>query len=60
MASGNRWVETTSIFDRSERHHLWAAEQVKELDAPLLVCACQQPQTVAAWALPAAIGIMPA
>ncbi len=27
-----------AFFDRSERHHLWAAERVKELDAPLLVC----------------------
>jgi predicted nucleic acid-binding protein len=27
-----------AFFDRSERHHLWAGGQVKELDAPLLVC----------------------
>jgi predicted nucleic acid-binding protein len=27
-----------AFFDRSERHHLWAAERVEELDAPLLVC----------------------
>ena len=26
-----------AFFDRSERHHLWAAERVEELDAPLLV-----------------------
>jgi uncharacterized protein len=27
-----------AFFDRSERHHLWAAERVEELDAPMLVC----------------------
>jgi len=27
-----------AFFDRSERHHLWAAARVEELDAPLLVC----------------------
>jgi len=27
-----------AFFDRSERHHLWAAARVDELDAPLLVC----------------------
>ena len=27
-----------AFFDRSERHHLWAAERLEELDAPLLVC----------------------
>lgn len=27
-----------AFFDRSERHHHWAAERVEELDAPLLVC----------------------
>ena len=27
-----------AFFDRSERHHLWTAERVEELDAPLLVC----------------------
>jgi predicted nucleic acid-binding protein len=27
-----------AFFDRSERHHRWAAERVEELDAPLLVC----------------------
>jgi predicted nucleic acid-binding protein len=27
-----------AFFDRSERHHQWAAERVEELDAPLLVC----------------------
>ena len=27
-----------AFFDRSERHHPWAAERVEELDAPLLVC----------------------
>jgi len=27
-----------AFFDRSERHHFWAAERVEELDAPLLVC----------------------
>jgi uncharacterized protein len=27
-----------TFFDRSERHHLWAAARVERLDAPLLVC----------------------
>jgi len=27
-----------AFLDRSERHHLWTAERVQELDAPLLVC----------------------
>ena len=27
-----------AFFDRSERHHLWAAARVAELNAPLLVC----------------------
>jgi predicted nucleic acid-binding protein len=27
-----------AFFDRSERHHLWAAARIEELDAPLLVC----------------------
>jgi uncharacterized protein len=27
-----------AFFDRSERHHLWAADRMEELDAPLLVC----------------------
>jgi len=27
-----------AFFDRSERHHLWAAARVEQLDAPLLVC----------------------
>jgi predicted nucleic acid-binding protein len=27
-----------AFFDRSERYHLWAAKQIEELDAPLLVC----------------------
>jgi predicted nucleic acid-binding protein len=27
-----------AFFDRSERHHHWAAERLEELDAPLLVC----------------------
>jgi predicted nucleic acid-binding protein len=27
-----------AFFDRSERHHHWTAEQIEELDAPLLVC----------------------
>jgi uncharacterized protein len=27
-----------AFFDRSERHHRWTAEQVEQLDAPLLVC----------------------
>ena len=27
-----------ALFDRAERHHDWAAERFKELDAPLLVC----------------------
>jgi uncharacterized protein len=27
-----------ALLDRSERHHRWAAERFKELDAPLLVC----------------------
>ena len=27
-----------AFFDRSERHHLWTAERIEELDAPLLVC----------------------
>ncbi|MSP02827.1 MAG: PIN domain-containing protein [Acetobacteraceae bacterium] len=27
-----------AFFDRSERHHLWTAARIAELDAPLLVC----------------------
>jgi predicted nucleic acid-binding protein len=27
-----------AFFDRSERHHLWAAERIEKLEAPLLVC----------------------
>ena len=27
-----------AFFDRSERHHLWAAQRIEELEAPLLVC----------------------
>jgi uncharacterized protein len=27
-----------AFFDRSERHHRWAADRIEELDAPLLVC----------------------
>lgn len=27
-----------AFLDRAERHHAWAAERVKELAAPLLVC----------------------
>jgi predicted nucleic acid-binding protein len=27
-----------AYFDRGERHHTWAAERVRELSAPLLVC----------------------
>ena len=27
-----------AFFDRAERHHAWAAERVRELAAPLLVC----------------------
>jgi predicted nucleic acid-binding protein len=27
-----------AFFDRSERHHLWAAARIEELSAPLLVC----------------------
>ena len=27
-----------AFLDRAEQHHGWVAEQVKELDAPLLVC----------------------
>jgi predicted nucleic acid-binding protein len=27
-----------AFFDRSERHHLWAAARIQELNAPLLVC----------------------
>jgi uncharacterized protein len=27
-----------AFFDRLERHHLWTAARVAELDAPLLVC----------------------
>ena len=27
-----------AFFDRAERNHPWAAEQVRTLDAPLLVC----------------------
>lgn len=27
-----------AFFDRSERHHAWAVEIVKDLSAPLLVC----------------------
>ena len=34
-------VETgplVAFFDRAEQHHHWVAEQVEELDPPLLVC----------------------
>jgi predicted nucleic acid-binding protein len=27
-----------AAFDRAERYHLWTADRVKELEAPLLVC----------------------
>ncbi len=27
-----------AFFDRGERHHAWAAEHVRELSVPLLVC----------------------
>ncbi len=27
-----------AFLDRSERHHLWVAARVEELNAPLLVC----------------------
>jgi predicted nucleic acid-binding protein len=27
-----------AFFDRSERHHLWVAARIAELNAPLLVC----------------------
>lgn len=27
-----------AFLDRGERHHAWTAEQVRNLDAPLLVC----------------------
>jgi len=27
-----------AFLDRGERHHTWTAEQVRSLDAPLLVC----------------------
>jgi predicted nucleic acid-binding protein len=27
-----------AFLDRGERHHAWVAEQVRKLDAPLLVC----------------------
>ena len=27
-----------AFFDRSERHRLWTAARVEELEAPLLVC----------------------
>jgi predicted nucleic acid-binding protein len=27
-----------AFFDRSEQHHLWAAERIEELEPPLLVC----------------------
>ena len=27
-----------AFFDRAEQHHHWVAEQVEELDPPLLVC----------------------
>lgn len=27
-----------SLFDRGERFHDWAAEQIRALDAPLLIC----------------------
>lgn len=27
-----------AFLDRAERHHRWAAEQVRQLEAPLLVC----------------------
>ena len=27
-----------AFFDRGERNHAWAIEQVRKLEAPLLVC----------------------
>jgi predicted nucleic acid-binding protein len=27
-----------AFFDRSERYHRWTADQIEQLDAPLLVC----------------------
>jgi predicted nucleic acid-binding protein len=27
-----------AFFDRAEQNHLWVAERIEELDAPLLVC----------------------
>lgn len=27
-----------ALLDQAEQHHAWAAEQVKRLDAPMLVC----------------------
>jgi uncharacterized protein len=27
-----------AFFDQAERHHHWAIQRVKELEAPLLVC----------------------
>jgi predicted nucleic acid-binding protein len=27
-----------AFLDRAERHHLWVAERIPDLDAPLLVC----------------------
>lgn len=27
-----------AFFDRSEQHHVWVAERIEELEAPLLVC----------------------
>lgn len=27
-----------ALIDRSERHHRWVTERIKELEAPLLVC----------------------
>jgi predicted nucleic acid-binding protein len=27
-----------ALLDRAERHHVWAAERVKQIEAPLLIC----------------------
>jgi predicted nucleic acid-binding protein len=27
-----------AFFDRSEQHHRWSTERIKELERPLLVC----------------------
>jgi len=27
-----------SLFDQAERHHKWAADRIREMDPPLLIC----------------------